>query len=53
LKPISLNELSVQARLIWLEETAVALKDVGANGRLAGVVADAEFEYELPAVLNA
>jgi hypothetical protein len=45
--------LSVHARSICPEETAVALKDVGATGRLAGVVAAAEFEYELPAVLNA
>jgi hypothetical protein len=44
LKPISLNELSVQASLICPVETAVALKNVGATGRLAGVVAVAEFE---------
>ena len=32
LKPVSLLELSVQERLIWVDETAVALRFVGAAG---------------------
>ena len=43
-KPVSLNELSVHARLIWLEETAVAASPVGAIGIVAAVVALETFE---------
>jgi hypothetical protein len=32
LNPVSLFELSVQDRLIWLEETAVAVRLLGAAG---------------------
>ena len=32
LKPVSLFELSVQPRLIWLEEAAVAVRPLGAVG---------------------
>ena len=53
LKPASLNELSVQERLIWVWETAEAARPDGAIGIDRGVVADATFENELPAVLNA
>jgi hypothetical protein len=34
LTPDSLDELSVHDRLIWLEETAVASRPLGARGRL-------------------
>jgi hypothetical protein len=37
LKPASLFELSVQDRLIWLRDTAVALRFVGASGVGVGV----------------
>ncbi len=32
LNPVSLLELSVQERLIWLDETAVAVRSLGAAG---------------------
>jgi hypothetical protein len=32
LKPVSLSELSVHERLIWLEDIAVALSPAGAFG---------------------
>ena len=41
LKPLSFVELSAQERLIWLEETAVALK---LDGAIGPVVALAVFE---------
>jgi hypothetical protein len=44
LKPDSLAELSVQVRLIWLEETALAERPVGAAGGSVSVVAEAVFE---------
>jgi hypothetical protein len=46
LKPDSLLELSFQLRLIWLEETAVAERLLGAVGRVISdcVVALAVFE---------
>jgi hypothetical protein len=37
LNPVSLFELSVQDRLIWLPETAVAVRFVGARGGGVGV----------------
>ena len=39
LKPSSLVALSVQTRLIWLAETALALRALGARGTVALVVA--------------
>jgi len=33
LKPVSLVELSVQFRLIWLDDTAVAVRPLGAAGK--------------------
>ena len=52
LKPVSLLELSVQVRLIWLEEAAVALRLPGAAGIVPCVVAFAMLEaLELPAEL--
>jgi hypothetical protein len=53
LKPVSLNELSVQDRLIWLALTATAPRLPGATGIDWGVAADATFENEVPAELNA
>ncbi len=53
LKPASLNELSDQERLIWVWETAEAARPDGGIGIDRGVVADATFEKELPAVLKA
>ena len=51
LYPVSTLELSVQERFIWLEDTAVALRLLGADG-LGCVLALAVFEYaELPAVI--
>ncbi len=44
LKPVSLEELSVQVRLIWLAEAAVAARAVGAAGMVREVVALAVFE---------
>ena len=44
LKPCSFAELSVQMRLIWLDETADAARLVGAAGTVAGVVAKAVLE---------
>jgi hypothetical protein len=52
-KPASLNELSIQDRLIWVCETVEAARPVGATGIDCGVVADATLEKEIPAVLNA
>src|SRR4026207_1389778 len=37
LNPVSLFELSVQDRLIWLDDTAVAVRFVGAAGVGVGV----------------
>ena len=37
LNPVSFVELSAQARLIWLEETAVAVRPLGAAGTVAAV----------------
>jgi hypothetical protein len=37
LNPVSLFELSVQDRLIWLRDTAVAVRFVGASGVGVGV----------------
>ncbi len=37
LNPLSLPELSVHARLIWVEEAAVAVRLVGAAGVKVGV----------------
>jgi hypothetical protein len=37
LKPFSFAALSIQARLIWLEETAVAMRLDGAAGGVGGV----------------
>jgi hypothetical protein len=51
LNPVSLEEASVQERLIWLEETVVAERLEGAAGSEVPpcVVAQAVFEYaELP-----
>jgi hypothetical protein len=53
LKPASLKELSVQDRLIWLCETAVAVRPLGAIGIDSGVVAVATPERLSPAVLKA
>jgi hypothetical protein len=44
LNPVSLVALSVQTRLIWLEETALAERPLGAFGIVASVVALATFE---------
>ena len=52
LKPVSLFELSVQLRFIWLPEAAVAVRPDGAAGAVPVVVALAVFEYtELPEAL--
>jgi hypothetical protein len=40
LNPVSLFELSVQDRLIWLRDTAVAVRFVGARGVGVGVGVD-------------
>jgi hypothetical protein len=53
LEPASLNELSVQDRLIWAGETAEAASPEGAIGIDCGVVALATPERELPTVLKA
>jgi hypothetical protein len=46
LNPVSLLELSVHARLIWLPEIAAAVNPLGAAGSKAvGVVVLATFEY--------
>ena len=37
MKPVSLVELSVQFRLIWLDDTAVAVRPLGAAGVGVGV----------------
>ena len=51
---VSLLELSLQARLIWLVDIAEAVRLLGAAGRAAEVVALATLEYaELPTVLLA
>jgi hypothetical protein len=53
LKPVSFAELSDQARFIWLEDAAVALRPLGATGIVAKVVALAMSEkVEVPAELN-
>ena len=52
LKPSSLLALSVQERLIWLLDAAVAARVEGAAGAVADVVALPVFEYpELPPLL--
>ena len=55
--PVSLEELSVHVRLIWLDDAADAARLEGAAGIVtvgADVVADAVFENaELPALLVA
>ena len=43
-KPVSFAALSLQVRLIWLADTADALRLDGAAGIVPGVVADAVFE---------
>ena len=43
-KPVSFAALSVQVRLIWLADAAVAFRLDGAAGTVPGVVADAVFE---------
>ena len=54
LKPDSFEELSTHARLIRLDETAVAPSPLGAVGMLSEVVALATLEgVEVPAVLYA
>jgi hypothetical protein len=53
LKPASLNELSIQDRLIWACETAEAASPDGAIGIDWGVEAIASPEKVLPAVLKA
>jgi len=54
LNPVSLFELSVQLRFIWLEDTAVAMRFEGAVGPVPVVVVLAVFEYtELPVALYA
>ena len=45
LKPVSVVELSVQAKLIWVEELAVATRLAGAAGGASRVVALAMLEY--------
>ena len=58
-KPVSLFELSVHAKLICVAETAVAANAVGAAGTVGvtvprGVATELSFVYgELPASLNA
>jgi len=42
-----LSEGAVQLRLIWEEETVVAVSPVGEDGAAARVVADAVLEVEL------
>ncbi len=42
--PVSVVALSVQERLIWVEETAVATRLLGAAGGESGVVTLATFE---------
>ena len=42
--PVSLLELSVQARFTWVPDAAVAVSEVGAAGRV-GVVALAMFVF--------
>ena len=37
MKPVSLFELSVQFRLIWLDDTAVAVRPLGTAGVGVGV----------------
>jgi len=44
LKPLSLNELSIQDRSIRLEEAVAAERAEGGDGIVAGVVALAVFE---------
>jgi hypothetical protein len=44
LNPVSLLELSIQLRLIWLADTDVAFNPLGATGGKAGVVAPAILE---------
>ena len=52
LNPVSFDELSDQERLIWLEDTAEAIRLEGAAGAMSGVVALARLELaELPALL--
>jgi hypothetical protein len=53
LKPVSLNELSVQDRLSCVCETVEAASPVGGIGVDCGVAAEATLENEVPAVLKA
>ena len=43
-KPVSFAALSLQVRLIWLADAAVAVRPDGAAGIVPDVVADAVFE---------
>ena len=50
MKPVSLVELSVQFRLIWLDDTAVGVRPLGAAG--VGVVASLVGAGDAPGALG-
>jgi hypothetical protein len=49
-KPVSLLELSAQARLIWVEDAAVAVRLPGAAGRAVVIGTTLELAESPPAL---